>query len=912
MRIPLRKFNRGLYVSEPAEGIPDGALVRARGIDRATPWKSRQGSTALVAGNAHSIIYFNDYYFYSTGTTFYASTRAVSAKTSLSGNRLSFARMAPRAGYADALYACDGTNLFKTQYHEVPLCSTVDYLWNVSGGGTDEYYLTDTSGDQSTGIVAPLAVYENDVILATGTLGALASGTWGWGDADTLGFNTLYVRLADSTTPAPGDHQSYYLHANMVRVFNCGITAPSHSPNASSGLAGGNLTGLYTYCCTFKNSHAGVRSNPSPTPSTETGASVVDSTETDPLRVYEYSFLWHCDGAENATTGTDVSGRAHGITFNGACELDTTETVFGTAALYCPGASGDYVSIAPHGDWWFSSQLTVDFRAMFEDFTGSSWMHIVGHGQSGWYWNLAYNKTSNRIHFNYRRQTGGLWFTDSLGWDWTAASATWYHVALIRGWGGNWKNIEVTIDGSTLARSYSTKNVNYYSGLPITGGNDSFRIGGGNSSQTFKGWIDEVRIINNIAAWTEEFTPVAHAYGASTESTTSVQYNASAEQVLLSNIPVSNDPQVDTVEIWRTQGNGAAFFRLTDIPNGQATYTDNTPDDQLGIEEVPTDNIIPHVFFDDLIGPHNGAMFWLTRNQDGERGRLYYSAVGRAETMRGFIEVSSNDDPLQKLVYHQGMLGVFSQSRFFQILGSDPYFVKEVSGVPGTRRPHSVVATPYGIAYEASDRSFRLLSGLSAARFDQNITRILTGEAVENLKAWGGGSSATIATYARGEYIISDSSQTLAYDLTNQRWRDLGLACTNLFYNPETDQLIATVGTNILEVEKYGEDDDNGTGIEYAVQTASLLLSDDKTGLVQHVHVDCDTNGETITADLVYGDSSTKTLGTIETSTRTITSFPVNVHTRNAGVRLTGTLSSGTVALYGIDMDVYIPGEEKQ
>jgi len=305
-------------------------------------------------------------------------------------------------------------------------------------------------------------------------------------------------------------------------------------------------------------------------------------------------------------------------------------------------------------------------------------------------------------------------------------------------------------------------------------------------------------------------------------------------------------------------------------------------------------------------------MFWITRNKVGERGRLYYSAIGRAETMEGFIEVSSDDDPLQKLVYYQGMLGVFSQSRFFQILGTNPYFVKEVSGVPGTIRPHSVAATPYGVAYEASDKTFRLLSGLSAMRFDEAIARILAGEAIENLKAWGGGSSTTVACYARGEYIISDSSQTLAYAFENKRWRDLGLACTMLFYNDETDQLIATVGSNILEVEKYGENDDNGTGIPYDVQTASVLLSDDKKGLIQHVHVDVDTNGETLGVKLVYNDGSTKSLGTITATSRTITTLPVNTMAYSAGIRTTGTLSSGTVYLYGIDMDVYIPGEEKE
>ena len=72
--------------------------------------------------------------------------------------------------------------------------------WLASAHGTNEYYcVTLTGGDPK--IVAPSAVYEDSATMTGGTCGTLAAGTYGYGDNDTLGFNTLYVRLTDSTDP---------------------------------------------------------------------------------------------------------------------------------------------------------------------------------------------------------------------------------------------------------------------------------------------------------------------------------------------------------------------------------------------------------------------------------------------------------------------------------------------------------------------------------------------------------------------------------------------------------------------------------------------------------------------------------------------------------------------------------------
>lgn len=74
------------------------------------------------------------------------------------------------------------------------------YKWTASGSGTNEYYMELTAGG-NPGISAPGAVYVNSAVASSGSAGSLAAGTWAYGDNDTLGYSTVYVRLADGTDP---------------------------------------------------------------------------------------------------------------------------------------------------------------------------------------------------------------------------------------------------------------------------------------------------------------------------------------------------------------------------------------------------------------------------------------------------------------------------------------------------------------------------------------------------------------------------------------------------------------------------------------------------------------------------------------------------------------------------------------
>lgn len=76
-----------------------------------------------------------------------------------------------------------------------------DHGWVLSAGGTDEWYLTDANGENPVIAVAPVNVFQGGVAMTAGALGSLAVGEWAYGDADTLGHDTIYVRLTAGGSP---------------------------------------------------------------------------------------------------------------------------------------------------------------------------------------------------------------------------------------------------------------------------------------------------------------------------------------------------------------------------------------------------------------------------------------------------------------------------------------------------------------------------------------------------------------------------------------------------------------------------------------------------------------------------------------------------------------------------------------
>ena len=107
------------------------------------------------------------------------------------------------------------------------------YKWTASGSGTSEYYLELAAGGDPA-ITLSTTIYENGSLMRLNRAGALIAGEHAIDDNDTLGFYTVYVRLADSTDP---DTKALgFVEAGNVITFDGNVTAGAYQIASGSGI----------------------------------------------------------------------------------------------------------------------------------------------------------------------------------------------------------------------------------------------------------------------------------------------------------------------------------------------------------------------------------------------------------------------------------------------------------------------------------------------------------------------------------------------------------------------------------------------------------------------------------------------------------------------------------------------------
>lgn len=113
------------------------------------------------------------------------------------------------------------------------------YAWTVSGSGTNEYYVR-TAANANPGFQAspPTSngVFINGSAATKASLGSLAAGNWGYGDNDTLGYSTVYVRLSDGTDPDTKTDNYVYFQQMPQATENVRFAADSGSINSATGI----------------------------------------------------------------------------------------------------------------------------------------------------------------------------------------------------------------------------------------------------------------------------------------------------------------------------------------------------------------------------------------------------------------------------------------------------------------------------------------------------------------------------------------------------------------------------------------------------------------------------------------------------------------------------------------------------
>jgi Concanavalin A-like lectin/glucanases superfamily len=206
--------------------------------------------------------------------------------------------------------------------------------------------------------------------------------------------------------------------------------------------------------------------------------------------------LLHFNGADGSTTFVDSSGNDHIVTPAGDTQIDTAQSKFGGASIMVNSAHFDL-----DGDSDFSfgtGDFTIDLWARLTDPNDRFFWELRGVTDDGLPMLLVRTGTNAISLYNNWEVS-----SDKIIGSTALSANTWYHIAVTRA-SGVWRLfLNGTQEGSTYTAG-TLQNMTIPANRPRFGA--AFNVG------AFAGWMDEVRIIKGVAAWTANFTPPSSEY----------------------------------------------------------------------------------------------------------------------------------------------------------------------------------------------------------------------------------------------------------------------------------------------------------------------------------------------------------------------------------------------------------------
>jgi hypothetical protein len=165
------------------------------------------------------------------------------------------------------------------------------YAWTASGSGTAEYYVR-TAASANPGFVATPpttnGVYLNSTAATKGTLGSLATGTWGFGDNDALGYSTVYVRT--SAGADPDSLAADYVQFRQIPQVGEDVRVPAGAGSITAGYdqSAVAINGFYVedgYFGTIASSGSYLRIDPNILEINSLGQSFIDTGITGAVNI---------------------------------------------------------------------------------------------------------------------------------------------------------------------------------------------------------------------------------------------------------------------------------------------------------------------------------------------------------------------------------------------------------------------------------------------------------------------------------------------------------------------------------------------------------------------------------------------------------------------------------------------------
>lgn len=182
----------------------------------------------------------------------------------------------------------------------------------------------------------------------------------------------------------------------------------------------------------------------------------------------------------------DSGASAHEVTAVGEAAVSEADAKFGLGSVYVPG-SVSQLQIASHEDFNFHGQdLTIE---MWVSYTGYALRNYLfsSSGDSEHSFELSYNYRTSRMYLTVTNGDDTLSLqADEIEF----LAATWYHIAVTRE-DDTWRLFVGGVLVASVDDSISTGDMSADMEIAVNG----------------VGYFDEVRILNGVAAYTDDFTP---------------------------------------------------------------------------------------------------------------------------------------------------------------------------------------------------------------------------------------------------------------------------------------------------------------------------------------------------------------------------------------------------------------------
>jgi hypothetical protein len=200
------------------------------------------------------------------------------------------------------------------------------------------------------------------------------------------------------------------------------------------------------------------------------------------------------NGANAATTTSDLSNTNATVTFNGNSQISTAQSKFGGSSLYFDGTAGDNVTLPAGSAYQFGADFTIETWFYMNALNTYSLLYSSYGGAA-----TGALEIQIRSGISYKIRA---WYNSNSAFDSNTSISTgqWYHFALTRSGTTVTYWLNGTSDGTMTLSGQMGRD------------DQTIKIGADGSSYTFNGYIDDMRVTNGVARYTSTFTPPTTAH----------------------------------------------------------------------------------------------------------------------------------------------------------------------------------------------------------------------------------------------------------------------------------------------------------------------------------------------------------------------------------------------------------------